>query len=212
VTGSGNSFSFAMALLSLVLRAPPASAQQSSARLDSVSRGGASLSIAQVEAALGHARVLAHDSLAGRSNGSRGQRIALEYIAAQFARLGLETLPSLRGHEQSFGLRAVIVDPTATRLIVSRGRLADTVRATAHGWSENWRATIQSTLDNGVIGLFGRSSRSAKRPRFNPSEVQAPMLGGRELRRCRLHRHRRSCRRDGPDTPSRNLAVSDGVG
>ena len=39
-----------------------------------------------------HARFLASDALGGRANGTPGQRVAAEYIAAQFHRLGLKPL------------------------------------------------------------------------------------------------------------------------
>ena len=69
-----------------------------------------------------HVRFLASDLLEGRANGTRGQHLAAEYIAAQFERLGLEPLDAARSFRQQIPLTRVRVDRSAPTLtVVSAG-------------------------------------------------------------------------------------------
>ena len=65
-----------------------------------------------------HVRVLAADSMEGRSNGSRGQRAAADYIIAQFRRMGLA--PAFAGGRftQDIPLRRVVMARDSAKLVL----------------------------------------------------------------------------------------------
>ena len=65
-----------------------------------------------------HTRILAADSLGGRETGSRGERIAAAYIAAELARLGLEPLGD-SGYAAPFPVERVTIDDDSTLLWLS---------------------------------------------------------------------------------------------
>jgi len=52
-----------------------------------------------------HLGILASDSLEGRETGTKGQRMAAEYIENHFKKIGLKPLASLKGYQQYFPLR-----------------------------------------------------------------------------------------------------------
>ena len=58
----------------------------------------------------GHIRYLASDDLAGRDSGSEGYRLAAEYVAAQYAQLGLEPAGENGTYFQSVPLQEVMAD------------------------------------------------------------------------------------------------------
>lgn len=66
-----------------------------------------------------HTRFLAHDRLEGRGTGTRGERIAADYIRGRLARLGLHGAAG-GGYLQPVPLREATVDTAATRLAVER--------------------------------------------------------------------------------------------
>lgn len=68
-----------------------------------------------------HARTLAHDSLAGRANGTAGQHGAVAYLERELERLGLEPAGDGRTFRQRLPLVRVDIDPVRTRLVVHRG-------------------------------------------------------------------------------------------
>ena len=58
----------------------------------------------------GHVRFLSHDLLRGRDTGDRGFEIAKEYVAAQFARIGLVPAEQLESYLQPFDLLEAVAD------------------------------------------------------------------------------------------------------
>ena len=73
----------------------------------------ASTSVARVEAIRAHMTFLASDLLEGRATGTRGYRIAAEYVAAQFEMLGLE--PGVNGgYLQEVPLWETVPDAAST--------------------------------------------------------------------------------------------------
>jgi hypothetical protein len=63
-----------------------------------------------------HVQFLSSDLLEGRANGTRGQHLAAEYIAAQFARLGLEPLDSARNFRWGIPLTRVKMNRDSIRM------------------------------------------------------------------------------------------------
>lgn len=68
-----------------------------------------------------HARVLAHDSLGGRANGTPGQRGAAAYIERELRRLGLRPAGEGGTFRQRIPLVRVDVDRSRTKLVLHRG-------------------------------------------------------------------------------------------
>lgn len=74
----------------------------------------------KVEAIRAHMTFLASDLLEGRSTGSRGYRIAAEYVAAQYEQYGLE--PGANGSWfQEVPFREVVPDPTSSITLTRAG-------------------------------------------------------------------------------------------
>ncbi len=92
----------------------------------------ASAARAQDPAALAERRVRAHvtfladDLLEGRGTGTRGHGLAMNYVAAQFMRLGLEPAGD-PGYQQPLGLRESRLDLEAGRLVIRHAATGTTV-------------------------------------------------------------------------------------
>lgn len=86
-----------------------------------------------------HARVLAHDSLGGRANGTRGQRAAAAHIERTLRDLGLEPAGDGGTFRQRIPLVRVDVDTARTKLTLRRG-------------------TSQATFGQGAVVHFGGDS------------------------------------------------------
>ena len=69
----------------------------------------------------GHTYFLSHDLLEGRATGSRGARVAAEYLAAAAAQLGLKPLPGQHSFFQDVPLVEAVIDTVETRLVVTGG-------------------------------------------------------------------------------------------
>src|SRR5688572_13799440 len=77
-----------------------------------------------------HVRVLAADSMEGRSNGSRGQRAAADYIIAQVKRLGLAPAFVNGQFTQDIPLKRVVMARDSARLILETPSGRQTVAGT----------------------------------------------------------------------------------
>ena len=73
-----------------------------------------------------HTTFLADDLLEGRGAGTRGHALAMAYVSAQFARLGLESA-GLSGYLQTVSLRESRLDRDAGRLVLRRGGIERTL-------------------------------------------------------------------------------------
>jgi hypothetical protein len=67
-----------------------------------------------------HTRFLADDRLEGRGTGTRGERIAADYIRRQLERIGARGAAADGGYFQPVPLRVATVDDEATRVVVDR--------------------------------------------------------------------------------------------
>ena len=91
-------------------------------RLTSAEREAASrISPSELRA---HIRFLASDLLEGRGPGTRGDRLAQEYIAAQYEALGIQPLGDDGTYFQKFALVGITGNPQTLELQGARGRLS----------------------------------------------------------------------------------------
>ena len=65
-----------------------------------------------------HVSYLADDLLEGRGAGTRGHDLAMLYVAAQFARLGIEPAGDNGSYQQRFSMRESRLDLTSGRLVI----------------------------------------------------------------------------------------------
>lgn len=96
----------------VVVGASPAAAQQTDpavlrARIDTL-------------ALREHTRYLADDRLEGRGTGTRGERMAADYIRSQLERIGARGAAADGGYFQPVPLRVATIDDAATRVVVER--------------------------------------------------------------------------------------------
>ena len=83
-----------------------------------------------------HVRFLSHDLLCGRDTGDRGFEIAREYVAAQFARIGLAQSEGLEGYLQPFALLEAVAD-LGSELEVSEVMLREPETRFEPAWLES---------------------------------------------------------------------------
>ena len=110
------------------------------------------------------ARFLASDSLRGRGAGSRGERMAAEYLAGELRSIGASPVGALSGYLQPFELTSVTVDESKSRLVVSfEGRTA-TLRPPAFYHRGGARASF-TDFDGPVVfaGPVGTAAQAAGR-------------------------------------------------
>jgi hypothetical protein len=122
-----------------------------------------------------HTMVLAHDSLEGRGTGTRGEERAARYIVGQLQRLGISGAAPDGGYLQPVPLQEIVLDPTATRLIVEPiGRDQDPRGA------DDRHDAVRSTASP-LVSRGGESSGSvARRGEFLASRhfIMAPSGAG----------------------------------
>jgi hypothetical protein len=110
-----------------------------------------------------HVRFLSSDSLEGRSNGSRGQRAAAEYIIAQFRRLGLAPAFPEGRFTQDIPLRRVLIARDSARLILETPAGAVTVPGTDfHHFAGDTSAFRTFTGPVEQLGALGTASSTVR--------------------------------------------------
>ena len=116
-----------------------------------------------------HARVLSHDSLGGRANGSRGQQIAAEYIIGQLRRLRLEPMGPNGDYRQPVPLTRVTLPGEDARLILGhrRGAFSFASGSFHHlgGDSSSFRSFHAPAMHVGTLGRDAIGRVDALRPR-----------------------------------------------
>ncbi len=116
-----------------------------------------------------HARILSHDSLRGRANGSRGQQIAADYIIAQLRRLGLEPMGANGGYRQPVPLTRATLPPIDAQLTLDRAGVVTTFPSEFFhhlgGDSSSFRPFYGRAIHAGTLGPDAVSRLDALRPR-----------------------------------------------
>ena len=116
-----------------------------------------------------HARILSHDSLGGRANGSRGQQIAADYIIAQLRRLGLEPMGANGGYRQPVPLTRVTLPAVDAQLKLGHAGGASTFPSDFFhhlgGDSSSFRPFYGRAVHVGSLGADAVSRLGALRPR-----------------------------------------------
>ena len=79
-----------------------------------------------------HVEVLASEKLEGRQAGSRGERLAAEYIARELTRIGAKPLPTQKDFFYTFDFTAGTKDAGSTLSVVQDGRAGQRFNAPTH--------------------------------------------------------------------------------
>ncbi len=119
--------------------APPAASAATTADVE------AGLRAIDAQAIRAHLRFLSDDLLEGRAPGTRGGRLAAEYIATQFEAMGLESVGG--SYLQRVPIMSVTADPAATRLAFSgpRGTLAAKHIEDFVGWTLTQKPEVEAS-------------------------------------------------------------------
>lgn len=105
-----------------------------------------------------HLSVLAADSMEGRETGTKGQKMAAEYLAGQYRQMGLEPAGDNRSYYQRFGLSATKRDSTVFKTFKVEGgtpRLVERSVESEQGTANYIRAFGGSDTLSGEIVYAG---------------------------------------------------------